>query len=145
MRLTYAAAGWFVLCAGVVTTPAALAACTLDVESLPFGAFLAEDGGESTTKVVARCDAPVALEVRPVDGDGERRMSGSGGDLRYDLFIDRSHTVRFGDGSGSSQALVGVSDGEKPNEWRLYGKVFRDQSVSAGIFSDSVVLELRID
>lgn len=85
-----------------------------------------------------------------------RRMTGAGGGLGYNLYLDANATRVFGDGTGGSQGawcVTGVDGngcaGSNPSgqgrraRLPFFGRIPPQQDVAAGLYTDTVMV--RID
>ena len=67
-----------------------------------------------------------------------RSMAGPGTDrLQYNLYLDAAHTTVFGDGTNGTSTL---SPANGVTSVSIYGRVFANQDVSAGAYTDTVVV-----
>lgn len=70
-----------------------------------------------------------------------RRMSSGSDYLNYNLFLDASHTAVWGD-PNPNQYVNAPANGV-PYQVTIYGFIPAEQDVSAGIYSDSLVVTLN--
>jgi spore coat protein U-like protein len=138
-----AAAAWLHLCSAVASQAAD--PCDVSMSFVDFGRLDLRRGGEITGEVAIDCDLPTtfALALSPGHGDyPSRRLRGpSGGELRYNLYLDPGHHQVWGDGTSAGTArLAGQSDGRERAIFVIYGRIPPDQSVRAGTYSDQLMV-----
>ena len=78
-------------------------------------------------------------------GDFSRRQMNSLSDnsaLFYNLFLDSGYSRIWGDGTGFSEFYSGSGQG-RPEIIRIFGRIMPTQKVSAGTYSDSVVISIE--
>ena len=123
--------------------------CGVNVTPLIFGSVDAMSGVpvDSTASVSIDCDAQVNYRVR-IDGGqnsaggfSTRRMSNieSAAFMEYNLFLDSSRVLIWGDGTGGSQFATGMNPGIR-KEIPVYGRISGGQNLSAGEYRDSVTV-----
>lgn len=138
-------AGW--------TVPPALAAngggtsCkNFGVTNLVFGAYdpLSSAPLDSMGSVTYNCPPPLSPQVAISQGGAgsfaPRAMTNPADPmpLQYNLYVDAARTTVWGDGSGQTSAPA-VPSGNGASI-PIYGRVFPQQDVAAGTFSDTVVV-----
>ena len=72
-----------------------------------------------------------------------RKMSGPGGELNYNLFLDSTRQVVWGDGSGGTEFLT--VDSPRPNQEvtvPVYGRIEPLQPASAGRYMDVLTVTI---
>lgn len=94
-------------------------------------------GGQGVTRVTLGS----GLSGNP----GDRYMSSGTDTLRYNLFLNASHTVIWGDGTGSTQAITINHPQGRPRNYRptIYGRIFPNQDPAEGAYSDSILITVE--
>ncbi|HEX7112094.1 MAG TPA: spore coat U domain-containing protein [Mizugakiibacter sp.] len=139
------------------------ARCTISTSGLSFGVYDPLAGSASTANgsVSLNCrysgadflfgfTANVTLSPGLSGSYLARTLRAGAEQLRYNLYIDPSHTSVFGDGSGGTQAVsecfpglfggcVGGS-GNSPVTIPVYGQMPGSQDVGAGSYADNLVV-----
>ena len=118
--------------------------CLITAGDLDFGdysavAVLAKDA-TSTIQVDCSTGAvfAVALNEGINGGDFTGRLMTNGTDtLTYNLFLDATRLIVWGDDSGLTQDVTGVSLGA-PIDYTVYGRLNAGQDVSTGAYSDTI-------
>lgn len=123
--------------------------CEVDASALDFGGLAQVITGavpaEATLNV--RCTAATAYAIRLDNGQGagatgpeDRRMTSPLGQLSYGLYLDPARSAPWGDlpsndldaqGAGANQAFT------------IYGRIHAGQSVTPGLYTDSVVVTIE--
>ena len=136
-----AAAG--ALLAALFGAPAANA-CTISVVSVNFGAYdpNVSTPDDSAGSVTLDChknqkSASVSITAGGSGSFAERRMTGGGSNLDYNLYTNASRTIVWGNGtSGTATVSVGAGSTTLP----IYGRITARQNVRAGSYSDATVV-----
>jgi len=124
------------------------ASCKINANPVNFGAYdvfsSAPLDAASTIKVncsPGNTSYTIALESGLNGPINNRRLrSATSNDyLNYNLYIDTSRTIIWGDGTGNSQTVT--SNKNQPTT--VYGRIPANQNVSIGSYSDSVTI--RVD
>jgi spore coat protein U-like protein len=132
---------------GLASAPASLVAaapaCHARVTQVDFGRIDAREGGDITGRLTVTCDGPTNFEVTATAGYGsfrERTMVGPKGTvLRYNLYVDPARRRVWGDGEAAGTARIsGQSDGRKPVNYTVHGRLFKGQEARSGRYRDSV-------
>lgn len=129
---------------GVLAAPAAAEpSCHARVTMVDFGRIDVEEGGDITGRLTVTCDGPTHFEVSASSGYGSyraRTMVGPKGTLlRYNLYVDPARRQVWGDGESAGTARIsGQSDGRKPVNYTVHGRIFKGQQSHAGRYRDSV-------
>lgn len=123
--------------------------CGVNVTPIAFGSLDAVSGAavDSTGNVSVDCDAQVSYQIRI---DGGQNSSGSFSTRRmrlldgiylmeYNLYLDSSRVLIWGDGTGGSQVAAGVNPGIR-QDITVYGRIFGGQNLWVGDYSDSVTI-----
>ena len=131
-----------VILAAVEGRPASAASCTITSSGVNFGAYDPIDSLDTlgTGTIKFGCDTPVSANIA-LSGGGrstvDHAMSNGSNQLGYGLYVDPQRTVPWGDGTGGSQTMsVDGTSGDRP----IYGSIVARQRVSAGSYSDTIVL-----
>ncbi len=123
---------------------AAASTCFIQSASINFGEYNPLDRKmvETIGRVSISCESdsqtgeiPVSISlVRSAETTSGHRIKSAGDSLRYDLYIDASRTITWGDGSGGTQFLKGtvpLSNGRGSRDFNVYGRLLPGQP-SAG-------------
>lgn len=126
--------------------PASAFACTVDPQSVAFGAYDSVSGAavDGVGYISLGCDSPTSIEIRLSTGASgsydERIMSSGGPQMRYNLYTDSSRAAVWGDGAGGSgtvSATIGTS-----RDVTVYGRIAPNQNLPAGTYADVIVVTL---
>lgn len=139
------------LLAGV--PPARATQCNVTATPVGFGSYdpLATAPFDSTGSISVTCNTPprltqtvsILLTAGNSGNFAQRSMtSTSGAPLLYNLFANASMTEVFGDGSGGSTTLTRIVDRDTPWTATIYGRIPARQNVSAGTYSDTIVVTI---
>lgn len=132
------------------STPAratVLATCTIAATPLAFGttAALATTAVTASTDLALSCTAGAPYSVRLDEGQsgtGARAMkSGGSGAIAYDLFIDPTHSQRWGNGTAGAQ-VSGTGTGSA-QVIRVHGKVPAQPMPAAGTYTDTITATIE--
>jgi spore coat protein U-like protein len=120
-------------------------ACTLSVLGVIFGSYdtfsnvpLDNAGGN----VAVTCDIPTPYTLALSPGSGTyalRSMSGAGSSLNYNLFIDPTRLIVWGDGTPGTSVVAGATIGASHT---IYGRIPQRQNVPVGVYTDTVIVTL---
>lgn len=132
------------------------ASCEVSANDLEFGAYVS---GQSTpldanTTLRVRCENEgnaetlrYSLAISPsLDGSVQPRVLRDGSEsLAYDLFTSGTRNQVWGDGLAAGLAPVGTLSlpGEAETEWIVFGRIFAQQTLPAGQYTD--VLRVTIE
>ena len=127
----------------------AVLASDIAATPLSFGTYSPMDTMSlaSTATISYECDKSAQAKSIVIDGglyaqnNTPRRMSSGSDYLNYNLFLDATHTAVWGD-ANPNQYLYAPANGV-PYQVTIYGLIRADQDVSAGTYSDSVVVTLN--
>ncbi len=137
----------------LAAAPAA-AQCTLSSTGVSFGTYDVFDPSPlaSTGGITYFCGPPnLPIEVHlGTGGSGSflpRRMANGAERLAYNLYLDPAGTLIWGDGTGGTSVLTGTTGPPGPPSGRtftvtIYGRVPPEQDVTAGVYTDTVVVTL---
>ena len=116
--------------------------CSIAGGSLDFGTYESGQTGSlpaQGTITYSGCNpgtVNVALDGGQAGNENLRSMSdGNGNLLNYYIFKDAARTEIWGTDARSADLAV---DASGSGTWTTYGRILRDQSVSAGTYSDAV-------
>lgn len=121
--------------------------CTVTTSAVSFGSYDSYassplDGQGSVRYVCLGLMRTVRISIS-TGGSGtySRRMSGTGGNLFYNLYLDATHQTIWGDGSGGTQPLVHGNIVIYTNYTAtIYGRIPPLQNVGSGTYADSPVV-----
>lgn len=143
-RLSQRTLGFSLLIGLVMVLPAAslLADCTVSAGSVAFGDYdpLSQQALDGAGTISVSCSPSASYSLSLSTGGGsyaQRELAGSGSVLNYNLFTTVSRTIVWGDGSGSTATVGG--EGDSANH-TVYGRIPAQQNVTAGSYSDSIVV-----
>ena len=127
-----------------VTSPVADAACSLSVQGVIFGTYdtVSATNLDSTGNIAVTCDLGTSYTVSLSPGTGSyasRTMTGGGDALSYNLFVDPTRQVIWGDGTGGTFTVSGAGTTTAIN-YTVYGRVPSGQNASVGNYSDSITV-----
>ena len=138
------------LLAGLLAAPASRAAeCNFTAGDINFGTYdlLASQPTVTSGSITITCNpakprlVTVSLSTGQSGTFTSRQMSAGVSDrLLYNIFTDSSFTTVFGDGNGGSRRLINTLDKNVPWVISYYGRIPTGQDVSAGYYSDRLVL-----
>ncbi len=118
--------------------------CLITANDLDFGNYSAVTllDGTATSTLQVDCSIgagfEVALDEGSKGGDFSARLMSNGTDtLTYNLFVDALHLIVWGDDSGLTEDVSGISLGS-PIDYTVYGVVDAGQDVSTGGYTDEV-------
>jgi spore coat protein U-like protein len=142
-----------VLCVSLlVGRPAAAAMnCTVALSPFSFGNYAPVDVNplDVTGQIGVRCTGSAGTFVATISPGNsgtfaQRRMLSGPFQLGYNFYLNASHTVVWGDGTGGSQTGGGAKSGSGQQNFTLpvYGRVFPGQSVGTGTYSDNVLVTI---
>jgi spore coat protein U domain-containing protein, fimbrial subunit CupE1/2/3/6 len=136
----------------LVSRPAAAAMnCSISLAPFSFGSYVPGDATplDVTGQVGVRCTGSAGTFVAKISPGGsgtftQRTMLSGPFQLGYNFYLNPSHTVVWGDGTGGSQTtgVVKQSPGQQNFTLPIYGRVFPGQSVGAGSYSDNVLVTI---
>jgi spore coat protein U-like protein len=129
---------------GAWAAPAGAASCDVSPQGVGFGGYdpLAAGPLDGVGNIAIRCDAPVSFTVSLGAGAGsysERRMNAAGAELGYNLYVDASRLVVWGDGGGGSTTYSTTAD---TADIPVYGRIPAHRNVPAGAYADTIVVTI---
>jgi spore coat protein U-like protein len=136
-------------CAILLTAPlVALGApgcSSLSATGISFGTYDTSSATplDAAGTVTWRCPGVGAIQATLSKGASttfiNRTMVRGAEHLAYNVYLDAARTTVFGDGSGGTSGTM-VSGGGQPQTLSVYGRVFAQQDVSAGTYTDALTV-----
>ncbi len=132
------------------------ATCSVTSGSMNFGAynpFLGSNTDSNSTFSIT-CNGLVGENVAytatltsgSANGFSPRKMvSGAGGSLNYNFFVNSSRTTIMGDGTSGTSLIndsYSLASTNATKSYSLYGRVFALQNVPVGVYSDTLTLQI---
>lgn len=126
----------------MLTAPAAWSACTLSVVGVLFGNYdtFSSVPLDSTGNVNVTCDISLPYTIALSPGAAtyaSRAMSGARASLNYNLYVDPTRLVVWGDGTGGTLSVTGL--GTSANH-TVYARVPALQKVPVGTYADTITV-----
>ncbi len=129
--------------AGILLTVAAPAApaCTASTQAVSFGAYntLSSAALDGVGTVSVSCDVSTSFSAALSAGSGtidQRLMASGASQLGYNLYTDSARLFVWGDGvSRSTVSATGTAV-----DLTVYGRIPAQQNVTAGTYTDTVVV-----
>jgi spore coat protein U-like protein len=135
----------------------AMSQCSISATSIAFGTYdvFSNIPVDSSGTISISCIKDVvkaSLTIGPSSASGTinpRKMKRSPGTdlLEYNIFVDVTRTVIFGDGAGGTTVVNLKRPSGKPQPWSqnidIYGRIPPGQDVSAGSYADSVTATIN--
>lgn len=130
------------------------ASCSFtSVVGVDFGAYEVFDTIplDSTGSITLYCTGVLPADLFTIElgpgysgNVGNRHMLNGSVVLGYNLYWDATRTVVWGNGTNGTSALgpLSISD-QTPTTWTVYGRVPAMQNVSAGDYSDTIVVTVQ--
>lgn len=130
---------------GLAAPQADAASCTLTVPGISFGSYDVFNNQhlDSTGYITVDCDVATAYTISLGQGNGSytlRTMISGGHTLDYNLYVDASRTIVWGDGTGSTATVS--SSGSNENH-SVYGRIPARQNAYVGAYADSITVTLN--
>ena len=132
-------------CVLVIAVPVARSAtCTVSTSGLNFGTYdvFSSLNDDITSTVTVNCTKNKAYSISLSSGSGtfgSRTLTGTGGSLAYNLFLDSTHLTIWGDGSSGTGTLSGTGTGVNKGT-PVYGRIPARQNVHVGSYSDLITV-----
>lgn len=134
-----------VACLILLGAGTARAGCSVSVSGLAFGTYNVFSTAhlDTTGTIVYQCDNPdkrIRITLSPGSSGtfGQRTMRRGADILQYNLFLDAFSSV-WGDGTGGTDYYyIHNPPNKTPITLTLYGRVFAQQDVTAGFYTDTV-------
>jgi len=137
--------------AGMVVGVEIVAACTVSVADLNFGAYASNSKTpvQAQTTIQLRCGAGAVAELSLDAGSGpgattsNRRLEQDSGKSRldYDLFQDPGRTIHWGNRSGVDTLEVMATGAQQTVP--IYGQIPAGQRALEGTYSDTITLRVQ--
>lgn len=132
------------LVGGLACLPAlgAGAACSVSTTGMAFGSYdpLSAVALDSAATVTVACDVLAVYAVASSSGGGgfqDRQMSAPGQLLHYNLYVDLTRLIVWGDGSLGTARLPGTN---VLGRHTVYGRIPARQNVGGGVYSDNITV-----
>lgn len=124
------------LATAALACPAA-ASCSVDPTSVVFGNYdpLSPSALHGVGAINVQCDPETSFAVSFSSGNGtvaNRRMTGGGGQLAYNLYKDSARLMVWGEGMDGASATGTMVD------MTIYGRIPAGQNVPANVYLDSI-------
>ncbi len=127
----------------------AVAQCTLTTDSLNFGQYdsLYLTALHRAVSVQVVCPEDVLYRIGidiGISGNGNfsartLRSPENSRPLLYNLYLDPNHSRVWGDGTSSTSVINDIGNGQQKS-YSVFSKVFANQSVPPGVYSDAVTI-----
>lgn len=130
----------------------ALALCTVSgpgISFSPYDVFLTAPDDTVGNLTISCNESPpptvtVMLGASPNSGSfNPRQMAGPGGFLNYNLYTDAGYSSIWGDGSNSTGTMSAKITKGRPITFKIYGRIPPLQDVSAGQYSDTLIVTIN--
>lgn len=126
----------------------AMAVCTISSTSINFGSYDVFNSAplDTTGSVVYQCgnldrNITISLDRGGAPSFNPRRMTQGTWTLNYNLYLNASRTVIWGDGSGGTQAFFENNPQNNQNiTIPIYGRVPAGQGVRAGPYTNTITV-----
>jgi spore coat protein U-like protein len=131
----------------LLETPAVdaqLFGCNIGTSGVSFGQYSVFNGTPTDAQGTVSYSCTLALLVRVELSRGSsstfnpRTMTGGGGTLNYNLYLDSGRTTIWGDGSSGTSRISHVAVVLFPHQATVYGRIPSLQNASVGAYSDGV-------
>ena len=135
----------------LASAPAFALTCGVSSTSLAFGDYepMTSVPLDAAGEISVRCRrGPGVFRVELSAGASlnqlARSMTGPGGGLAYNLYVDPTRLSIWGDGNGGTSVVSGNHEGQGSTTYRLpvYGRVDASQDPYPGTYSDSIVISV---
>jgi spore coat protein U domain-containing protein, fimbrial subunit CupE1/2/3/6 len=133
----------------IQVTATVVSSCQVRTEPLEFGDY-DPDGQNRTAPLDAqgtvslRCSGGIRPQIKILGGrnpqrgsEGERAMSGNGGYLGYEIYLDPAHSKEWG-AQGNRVLVVPPMEPNTFETYPVYGRIPAGQRVSPGGYEDVV-------
>lgn len=127
---------------GVIGCVNAMGACSVNASTVAFGNYdvFAATPTDSTGNISVTCDTSTSYSIALSAGSGTisaRALTGTSSTLYYNLYTDPARTLVWGDGTAGSTT---VSNTAVSGSHTVYGRIPAGQNVTAGTYSDTLVI-----
>lgn len=139
----------FILIAALALSPAAAwSACSVSAQGVAFGSYDVFHHAHlhSTGNISVSCAAETAYTLSLSSGDGsydDRRMISGSDTLAYNLFTDAGYLQIWGNGTGGSHRVSGMTAGTANHA--IYGRIPARQNVRVGSYTDVIIVTLEFE
>ena len=125
--------------------------CSITLSPFSFGNYAQGNAAplDVTGQIGVRCRGSAGAFVAKISAGGsgtftQRQMLSGPYRLGYNFYLNSSRTTVWGDGTGGSQVTGGIKllPGQQNFTLPVYGRVFPQQSVGAGAYSDNVLVTI---
>lgn len=122
-----------------------LTSCSISTVGVAFGSYnvFTATPVDAVGSVSFQCSAPVAVVVQLGTGSASsfspRTLRRAGEPLNYNLYRDAAHTSIWGNGTGGTSTWSGTASVISPTVVQIYGRLFAQQDVTSGAYTDTVV------
>ena len=132
--------------------------CTIETRAMVFGDYdpTSASHHDGVSEVIYTCGDKsdqgdqgaiknIRIELsRGNSGSFQRAMSGGSERLEYNLYLDSTRSVIWGDGTGGTQYYFDPHPpNKKPVPVTVYGRVFSAQDVSVGQYADNLQVTIQ--
>ena len=130
----------------LVTTQHATASCTVASTGLNFGKYdvFQQSHTDYTGSLDISCDTATSYTLKLNSGHGtvsDRFMLYDSYQLHYNLYVDASRTMIWGDGTSGHSTLSGSTSSTQTHT--IYGRIFSEQNVKVGDYQDAVIVTIE--
>jgi len=132
-------------CVLVLAAPVARSAnCSVTTSGLNFGTYdvFSSLNDDITATITVNCTKNKSYSIALSSGSGtfaSRTLTGTGGVLRYNLFLDSTHLTIWGDGSSGTSTFSGMGTGSNIGT-PVYGRISARQNARVGSYSDLITV-----
>lgn len=119
--------------------------CTIAVTPVAFGTYdvFATTPTDSTGRITYRCSRgnlaiTIALGTGSSGSFTLRRMRQGTETLSYNLYLDATRTVIWGDGTGGSSVYTDPRTTAATTEVTIFARIPAGQDVGAGVYADTI-------
>ena len=142
----------FALCAW---SAGARASCSASAQSVPFGSYnpftlSATDASGNVNVSCTGISLLVSYTIKLSTGSSgsfaNRTMTLGATDLNYNLYTNLLRVSVWGDGTGSSFTITDgylITLGTVAKDYPVYGRLFAQQNVAAGTYSDTILVTVN--
>ena len=124
--------------------------CNITATNIDFGQIGLTSGQVSANgNIGVTCSAGTAYTISLNNGTaagataGARKMTRDGGTetLTYGLYIDPTHNIAWGDGTGGATVMMGTGDGVA-HQFPVYGMVPPQPGAAPGVYRDTIIVTI---
>ncbi|HLH29616.1 MAG TPA: spore coat U domain-containing protein [Terriglobia bacterium] len=119
--------------------------CTLQSASIAFGSYSSAQNTDAIGNISVYCNGKGGIALRISTGRSgtysNRTLTGSGGVLNYNLYIDSSLTTVWGDKTNGTQQVTGTAKSAGILNFPVYGRIPSGQTAAlVGNYTDSLIV-----